>query len=234
MDRRSDKEISGVPAEISLYEGFLFDLDGTLINSAKDIGVAVNYALMKLGKATVPLSKIIKHVGYGGRRLMEGVLGTEDEELVDRAVELFREYYFSNPACYTYLYPYVREMLEILKKKDKKVAVITNKYEDISRRILKKLGILDTIDLLVGGDTTPYKKPHPYPVVYAVERLGLDRERTVMIGDSEADVGAGKSAGVKTGLVLFGFGDREKSLQASPDFVINSFSQIISRLDGKV
>jgi len=230
MDRQSDREISGISPEITKFQTFFFDLDGTLIDSSKDIAVAVNYALRQLGMSPLPEEEIIKHVGYGGKKLMEGVLKTDNSLLVEKAVELFREYYFSNPAVYTRLYPYARKVLEKLKKQGKKVAVITNKYEDISRQILKKLEIEGLIDLLVGGDTTPYKKPLPYPVIYAMERLGSKTEETVMIGDSEADIKAGKSAGLKTGFVEFGFGNREKSLNERPDFVISSFKEIFHLL----
>ncbi|NPA16944.1 MAG: HAD-IIIA family hydrolase [Aquificae bacterium] len=210
---------------------FFFDLDGTLIDSSKDIAVAVNYALKQLDMHPLPEEEIIKHVGYGGKKLMEGVLRTDNPLLVEKAVRLFREYYFSNPAVYTRLYPYAGELLEKLKKQGKKIAVITNKYEDISRQILKKLEIEGLIDLLVGGDTTPYKKPLPYPLVYAMEKLGSGAEKTVMIGDSEADIKAGRSAGLKTVFVEFGFGDREKSLEENPDYTISSFKQILDVVD---
>ncbi|WP_456391996.1 HAD family hydrolase [Persephonella sp.] len=231
MDRQGKREIPGISPEIKNLSTFFFDLDGTLIDSSKDIAVAVNYALRCLGMEELPESEIIKHVGYGGRRLMEGVLGTDREEIIEKAVGLFREYYFANPAVYTELFPHARELLEKLKDRNKKVAIITNKYEDISRQIIKKLGIDHLVDLLVGGDTTPYKKPQPEPLLHALDRLESTEKEAIMIGDSEADIKAGRSAGLKTVFVEFGFGDREKSLEENPDYIISSFKQILDIID---
>ncbi|MBK3331803.1 HAD-IA family hydrolase [Persephonella atlantica] len=227
MDRQSVRKISGIQAEIKNKDTFLFDLDGTLINSSKDIAVAVNYALKKLGFPALEEKEIIKHVGYGGKKLIEGVLKTDDNELIEEGVRLFREYYFSNPAVYTTLYPYVYETLELLKKEKKKVAVVTNKYQDISEQILKKLNIVHLIDLIVGGDTTPSKKPEREPVMFALKNLNSNPENAVMIGDSEADVQAGRSAGVKTVFVTYGFGKEDKVLPLKPDFIINSMRQLL-------
>jgi len=215
------------PFKIDQFSTFLFDLDGTLINSAKDIAVAVNHTLQKLGYPTKTEEEIIKHIGYGGKKLMEGVLGTTDQQLIDKAVEIFRSYYFENPCVYTKPYPYVEEVLKKLKDRNKKIAVITNKYEDISRKILETLGLSQYIDTVVGGDTTPYKKPDPYPVKYTLEVLNSSPKEAVMIGDSEADIQAGKGSGVKTALVVFGFGNKELSLQKKPDYIITSYKEML-------
>ena len=224
MDRQSNTEISGIQTEINT---FLFDLDGTLIDSSKDIAIAVNYALEKLGKSPLPEEEIIKHVGYGGRKLMEGVLKTEDKKLIDEGVRLFKEYYFSNPAEYTVLYPYAEELLLKLKKEGKKTGIVTNKYEDISRRILNKLGIEKLIDLLIGGDTTDRKKPEPEPVLFALKRLNSSSHNSIMIGDSEADIQAGKNAGLKTVLVTYGFGKTDLALSLKPDYVVESLGDLL-------
>ncbi|WP_457639864.1 HAD family hydrolase [Persephonella sp.] len=227
MDRQGNTEVSDISSQIKNSQLFLFDLDGTLIDSSKDIAEAVNYALEKLGIHPKPENEIIKHVGYGGRKLMEGVLGTADEELLEESVKLFREYYFSNPVKYTQLYPYVVELLQKLKEEGKKTAVVTNKYEDISRQIIEKLGIDRLIDAVVGGDTTQQKKPHPQPVVYAVKLLGGTPEKAVMVGDSETDIKSGKSAGTKTVLVTYGFGKTDLALQENPDLIIGSLKELL-------
>ncbi len=219
MDRQSKTEISGIQTTIDTY---LFDLDGTLINSSKDISVAVNYTLEKLGLTPLPEKEIIKHVGYGGKKLLQGVLSTQDEDLLDKAVKIFREYYFANPAEYTTLYPYTEELLRKLKEENKKIAVVTNKYEDISRQILEKLGVMSLIDIVIGGDTTEYKKPQPEPVLYAISILGSSPEKSIMIGDSETDIISGKQAGTKTALVLYGFGKKDIALSHNPDFVVKT------------
>ncbi|WP_457622703.1 HAD family hydrolase [Persephonella sp.] len=230
MDRQDDQKVSRVHDQIEHIREkdiFLFDLDGTVIDSSKDIAVAVNYTLEKLGKDPLDESEIIKHVGYGGRKLMEGVLKTDDNLLIDRAVSIFREYYFKNPAEYTVLYPYVEDLFIELKKRNRKIGIVTNKYEDISKRIIEKLGIDSYLDILVGGDTVERKKPDPYPILYAVESLGSKLDSSVMIGDSEADVQAGRSAGTVTVFVTYGFGKKEKVVLHNPDIVLDSLYPIL-------
>jgi len=230
MDRQNNQEISGVQNQINHItqkDLFLFDLDGTIIDSSKDIAVAVNHTLNMLGMDPLPEDHIIRHVGYGGRRLMEGVLKTTDSQIIDKAVSIFRDYYFKNPAEHTVLYPYVEDLFILLKKNSKKIGIVTNKYEDISRKIIKKLGIDMYIDILVGGDTVERKKPDPYPILYAVESLGSKVEESVMIGDSEADIQAGKSAGLTTVFVNYGFGNTDKVILYSPEIVIESMDQIL-------
>jgi len=177
------------------FDAYLFDLDGTLIDSSLDIAEATNFTLKKLGFKPRPVDEIIKHVGYGGRKLLEGILGTDDRNIIDRAVSIFREYYFSNPSKYTKLYPGVLETLETIKDRGKKVAVITNKYEDISKRILDDVGIIQYIDIVIGGDTLSRKKPDPEPVLHVIDRFSVAPDRALMVGDSETDIISGKSAG---------------------------------------
>jgi len=203
-------------------ELFLFDLDGTLINSADDIVEAVNYALKKLGFEPLPKEEIVKHVGYGAKNLMKDVLNTTDEDLIERATKLFAEYYLANPIVYTKPYPYIVETLQTLKNKDKKIGVITNKMSSISEEILEKLDLMKYIDILVGVDTTSERKPSPVPVLYACENLKTSPEKSILIGDSEVDIQAGKNAGTKTGLVMYGYGKTHLALQENPDFIFET------------
>jgi phosphoglycolate phosphatase len=205
---------------------YLFDLDGTIIDSGKDIAVAANYALTKLDKKPLPENEIIKHVGYGGHKLIEGILNTSDTDIIEKGVRYFREYYFSNLTTYSKPYPYVEEVLKDLKNKGKNLGVITNKYEDLSIQILKELNLLNFFDVVVGGDTTSEKKPNPMPVFHALEKINTDSKNAIIIGDSEADILAGKNAGIKTCLVTYGFGKLGIAKKYNPDFIINSFKEV--------
>ncbi len=227
MDRQSDKNISGVYIEkvdLSHIDTFLFDLDGTLIDSSEDIYRAVLHTLNKLGLSALPKKEVIKHVGYGGKKLLQGVLNTDDEDLLREAVSIFRDYYFSHPVEYTKLYSGIEELLKKIKEKGKRTAIVTNKYEDISKQIVEKLGISDYIDLIIGGDTLSEKKPSPLPVIYASEKLGS--KKAIIIGDSETDIKSGKEAGIETCLVLYGFGKKDIALSFNPDYVIKHARQI--------
>ncbi len=226
MDRQNKENLQGIL--LKQLDTFLFDLDGTLIDSSKDIAVSANYALKTLGFDELEESQIIKHVGYGGENLIRNILLVKDEELIKKAVEIFREYYFSNPAVYTKAFENITQILENLKKRNKKLAVITNKYRDISVEILKKLNLIDFFDEVIGGDTFENKKPHPQPIIETLKIL--KSQRAVMIGDSEADINAGKSAGVTTALVLYGFGNPEKLKTLKPDFTFKTTAELLEAI----
>ncbi len=207
-------------------ELYIFDLDGTLLDSGKDIALAANYAFEKLNLKTFSEEEIISKVGYGAKKLIEELIPEYPQEIKDKTLEYFKEFYYSNPVIYSRLYEGAEETLKKLKELSKKVAVVTNKYEALSVEILKKLNVIDYIDLVVGADTTSEKKPHPLPVFYTLEKLKSDKDKSIIIGDSETDVLTGKNAGIKTALVLQGYGNKELALSLNPDFVLDSLKFI--------
>lgn len=207
------------------FDLYIFDLDGTLLDSKEDIAIAVNYGLEKLGLGKRPAEEVVKFVGYGAKKLIEDLLPDHPQEIKDKLLEYFRKFYAANPVIKSTLYEASVEILESLKHRGKKTAVVTNKYEGISVDILKHFGILDLVDIVVGADTTAEKKPSPVPVLYAVEKLGQLPEKSIMIGDSETDILAGKSAGTYTCLVLHGYGNKQAALSLGPDFVIKNFKE---------
>ncbi len=233
MDIQSNTEIRN--KELKKLKTFLFDLDGTLINSADDIAEAVNYTLKQLNRELLPKEEIVKYVGYGAKKLMEDVLkltgNNINDEIIEKATKMFRDYYLSNPCIYTTPYPYTEELLKFLKGNNKKVGVITNKYEEVSKKILDKLTLSKYIDIVVGGDTVGEKKPSAKPVNYALNKLNTKPEESIFIGDSEVDIQAGKNANTKTGLVLYGYGKIELAKQLNPDYIFNSFKEILKKLE---
>jgi phosphoglycolate phosphatase len=207
-------------------ELYIFDLDGTLLDSGKDIALAANYAFEKLNLKTFSEEEIISKVGYGAKKLIEDLIPGYPQEIKDKALEYFKEFYYSNPVIYSRLYEGAEESLKKMKELSKKVAVVTNKYEALSVEILKKLNVIDYIDLVVGADTTSEKKPHPLPVFYTLEKLKSDKDKSIIIGDSETDVLTGKNAGIKTALVLQGYGNKEVALSLNPDYVLDGLKFI--------
>jgi len=207
-------------------ELYIFDLDGTLLDSGKDIALAANYAFEKLNLKTFSEEEIISKVGYGAKKLIEELISEYPQKIKDRTLEYFKEFYYSNPVIYSRLYEGAEETLKKLKELSKKVAVVTNKYEALSVEILKKLNVIDYIDLVVGADTTSEKKPHPLPVFYTLEKLKSDKDKSIIIGDSETDVLTGKNAGIKTALVLQGYGNKELALSLNPDYILDSLKFI--------
>jgi phosphoglycolate phosphatase len=205
----------------------MFDLDGTLVDTSVDITNALNYALNSHGVRSLTVEDTKNLVGEGLTKLIEKVLGSDKEQLRDDAMRKFLDYYSEHLADYSREYPYVRETLEIMTGYKK--AVISNKRESLSARLLDLLGLLKYFDLVVGSDTTPEKKPSGVPVVYALQRLKVSAADALMIGDSNYDIEAAKKAGVKTIAVTYGY--RGRQYLADADFVIDSFGNLPAVLD---
>ncbi len=213
----------------------IFDLDGTLVDSSIDITNAINYAIEPYGIKPITVQETISLVGEGISSLMEKIVSrsqkSEDRRQTeninrDILVERFLEYYSAHLIDNTPVYPGVRETLE--KLKDYKKAVISNKREALSIKILNDLGLLKYLDLVVGSDTTSGKKPSPIPIFYVLSKLNIKPEDTVIVGDSNFDIEAGKAAGIKTIAVTYGY--RPLELLRDADFVIDKMEELINLL----
>ncbi|WP_333653523.1 HAD family hydrolase [Dissulfurispira sp.] len=213
----------------------IFDLDGTLIDSSIDITNAINYAIEPYGVKPVTVQETIGLVGEGITRLMEKIIDrgqkSEDRSQTkeidkDILVDRFLEHYSAHLVDKTTVYPGVRETLERLK--DYKKAVISNKREALSTKILNDLGLLKYLDLVVGSDTTPERKPSPVPILHVLSKLNIRPEDAVIVGDSNFDIEAGKAAGIKTIAVTYGY--RPLDLLKGADFIINRMDELIDIL----
>ncbi len=205
---------------------FLFDLDGTLIDSAEDIALILRTTLERIGKTYKMPQSIKNFIGGGVKALLERVL---KEEFKEEYVELFRKYYRENPVIKTKPYKGIPEVLFNLKQEGKKLAVITNKPEDISREILKRLNLLEFFDFIAGGDTFPEKKPSPMPLVRSLQILGENVEGAIMIGDTSADITAAVCAGIKTAFAEWGYSE---DVKIKADFYLKKPEDILGLISG--
>lgn len=208
---------------------FLFDLDGTLIDSKDDIAAAVNCVLEELGYPHLPVARVVEFVGHGVRKLLERTLreihGREPgEDLLQQGVELFREAYPRKMLERTRLYPGVEEALRLLSWAN--MAVVSNKPERYSRPILKALGVSGRFRAILGEESTHAYKPDPKPLHFAMELCGATPPETVMVGDSEADILAGRAAGITTCAVTGGFHTREELETCEPDLIIDRLPEL--------
>ena len=215
----------------------IYDLDGTLIDSCRDIANAVNWTLKEIGLHELSLEQISSFVGRGVTNLMTGVLKealkyekTSDcepqiGELIERSIKLYRTYYAKHLLDETKLYPSVRVVLEHFK--DRKQAVITNKPEGFSNEILRGLKIDSYFFKVIGGDQQLPKKPAPEPVLEIVKFAQVDLNETVLIGDSAIDVETGRNAKVRTIAVTYGFSSPEEIERSKPDMVVNDFAELM-------
>jgi phosphoglycolate phosphatase len=208
---------------------FIFDLDGTLIDSKEDIAAAVNHVLARMDLPPLPVSRVVEFVGHGVKRLLERTLREihrrePEEPLLHEGLELFRQEY---PKCMldrTRLYPGVKEALDDLSWAD--MAVVSNKPERYSRPILEGLEIAGRFRAILGEETTHAYKPDPAPLQCAMELCGADPSLTVMVGDSSADIEAGRAAGITACAVTGGFHTREELLACSPDLLVDDLREL--------
>jgi len=202
----------------------LFDLDGTLVDSAADIANAFNYAIGLHGVPPVSRPEIEAMLGEGMVLIMKKF--DEWKELgVDPATirKHFREYYLEHIAVYSAPYPGVEDTLQRLK--DFKKAVVSNKLEVFTMKTLKLLRLLHYFDLVVGGDSGPEKKPSPQAILSVLSKLGVPADETLMVGDTAYDIEAGRGAGVKTVAATYGYGSPGFSDRA--DFTMDTFPELI-------
>ena len=192
-------------------KALVFDLDGTLIDSKRDLVLAVNATLRAIGREELPAERVASYVGSGAPVLISRALGGQaDPTLLQRALQFFLEYYQEHELDYTREYPGVREALEQLNGTP--MAVLSNKPVSISVRILEGLGLAQFFQVIYGGNSFATKKPDPLGAHKVLGDLKIAASEAAMVGDSEVDVQTARNAGMISAIVNFGFGmhDRKK------------------------
>jgi phosphoglycolate phosphatase len=215
------------------YDVVGFDLDGTLLDTARDLGEALNHALALAGRATIPLDEIPGLIGGGTTQLVRGGLlrtGGIDEAEVPALTEQLVAYYAANIARHTALYPGGAAMLAALEARGVQIAVATNKREDLARRVFDELGLSHRLATVIGGDTLgpDRAKPKPDMLIEMVRRTGA--RRAAFVGDTSYDIGAARAAGLPVVAVSFGFCDKPAHLLGA-DAVIDHFDELIPALE---
>ncbi len=220
--------ISGLAAvQIHLV---VFDLDGTLVDSKKDLALSVNAMREQMGLAPLPFELIASYVGHGVTALVTRALGdVASEENVQQGLAYFLDYYRRHMLDHTRMYPGVPEALEELRSR--KLAVLTNKPVRFSQEMLTRLGVAQKFAYIYGGNSFPNKKPDPMGLHKLMADLRVSPRQTLMVGDSDTDVLTGRNAGVWTCGVTYGFG--APSLQeARPDVLLDDLRELPHLLDG--
>lgn len=221
---QSAVDTTGVPVNTQLL---VFDLDGTLIDSSLDIAWCANRALEAMGHSPVSVEYIKKNIGWGVKMLLERLMPGSGDESVSRAREKFLEFYAERLVVDTHLYPGVKETLGYFAQKGKKMAIVTNKPEALTRRILDLLGLGSFFLAVAGGDSFANRKPHPEPLLKVLASFGLAGTEAVFVGDSPIDSEAGRSAGIFTIGVPYGYRGGANLEDAGFDILIKDFSELI-------
>ena len=218
----------------------LFDLDGTLIDTAPDLMNAHNHVMQKFGYETKSTNEIRNLVGKGAASMIGRSLWNQarkelkkidDEKIKSKMVDEFIDYYGKNIAVESRLLPGVLDFLKWCKKNNISMAVCTNKTEHLAVDLLKKIGIYDYFEYVAGYNTFEYCKPDPRHLTNVIEIIQGDIKKSIMIGDSETDAETAKSAGVPFILIDNGYTEK-KSTEIHHDHLIKDFigiEEIISK-----
>lgn len=211
----------------------IWDLDGTLVESAPDLANALNTLLIEQGQHTHAVDKVRTMIGHGVAKLIERGFRAAGLPLSDEQVgELeprFMEIYTACATENTYLVEHAREALEHFYHAGVRQGLCTNKPAGVTRQILQKLDISGFFGSVIGGDSTAAKKPDPLPLQTCLEELGVSAGDALMVGDSGADVGAARAAGMPVILVPDGYtGAPAETLGA--DHVVDSIADVPARL----
>jgi phosphoglycolate phosphatase len=191
------------------FDVVVFDLDGTLADTALDLAASLNHALTALGRSPLSAQDVRRMVGHGARAMLEKGLaatGGVDDALIEQAFPLLLHDYEKHIADHTKPFDGVEAALAALEAQGTKLAICTNKLEALTHSLIAALGWQGRFAAIVGGDTLPQRKPDPAPVHAAIERAGGGR--AVFVGDSITDTEAARAAGIGCVALTFGFSDR--------------------------
>jgi len=188
----------------------LFDLDGTLVDTAPDLAVAANHMLRTLGRSTFDVATVATWIGDGVPRLIKRALtgerfGEPEPRLFAEAEALYNHYYEAHVADHSVLYPRVPETLGTLRESGFRLACVTNKAARFTEPLLVALGLRSYFEVVLSGDSLARTKPDPYPLVVASDRLKVALEGVALVGDSGNDMRAAKAAGMRAIAVSYGY-----------------------------
>ncbi len=207
----------------------LFDLDGTLIDTAPDLAYALNSLLLENGLNEKPYEQIKPLVALGGKALIKFGFDCDEShpEFTNRHLRIL-EIYTNNIDKFSKLFDGIDKLFNVIKNQNMFWGIVTNKPENLTHLLLEKLSL--NPDVVVCGDTLEYNKPHPAPLLYACAQLGVSPQHCWFVGDDKNDMVAGKNASIKTIAVTYGYGKVEQDWNY--DYLIKKPSEILELMNG--
>jgi len=224
-----------IEKSLALPKAILFDLDGTLVDSAPDIGAAVNELLATRNLPPLSVDQARSMIGHGVKKLVERAFAASgtplDEAALDRANRDMAPIYRRHLTKLTTLMPGAKEVVAHFHVAGVALGVVTNKPQVATREVLLHFGFTDRLGAIVGGDAVSHQKPAPDALFMALERLRVDPADALMVGDSAADVGAARAAGVPVALVRGGY-TQVPVEELGADLVCDSLLDLPAALQG--
>ncbi len=211
------------------YSGYLFDLDGTLVDTAPDINAALNHALTLHGGRPVNEALTRHWVGHGARALITEAIAdqTLEDALLDTLLTDFLDYYIANISVLSTPYAGVLAAMDALRDRGARLAVVTNKLARLTEPLLDELSLTDYFDTIVCGDTADAPKPDAAPALFACGKMGVPPADALFVGDSAADVGCARAAGCPVVVVRDGYNHGIPAGELGADAVIESFLDLV-------
>ena len=207
----------------------LFDLDGTLADTAPDLAAAANAMRTARGLAPVPLALLRPVASHGARGLLQVAFECAPDDADYEALRVeFLDRYEAALAVDSRLFDGMPDVLDALESRGIAWGIVTNKAMRFTDPLTRLLGLADRAKTIVAGDTTPFTKPHPASLLYAADRLGLPPTTCVYVGDDLRDIAAGHAAGMQTIAAGWGYGDAPRSWEA--DAVLDDPRELIALL----
>ena len=208
------------------YDTYVFDLDGTLLSTLGDLAASFNHALRANGMSERTIDEVRRFVGNGVKKLMERAIpGGLDNPLFEKTFADFRQHYMHHNLDTTCPYPGVMEMLESLRSRGKKVAVVSNKFYAATQALCKHF-FGDLVDVAIGEREGIRKKPAPDTVNEALAQMNVGKERAVYIGDSDVDIMTANNCGMPCISVLWGFRDYDFLVEHGATIFVTSPLQL--------
>ncbi len=208
------------------------DLDGTFLDTRKDLITSTNHVRARFGLEPLEPEGVYRLVGRGARALVERALGPERAEHHDEGIRLLLAHYGEHCLDHTVPYPGMVEMVDRLSACGVRFSVVTNKPEQLSRRILDGLGLTRRLAAVVGGDTFPERKPDPRGVEHVRTLCGFGKAESLMVGDSPVDAETSRAAGIACCGVLWGL-DPEGMREARPEFLVETAAELEAVIEGE-
>jgi len=217
---------------VSRVDLLIFDLDGTLIDSKRDLVCAVNATRNHAGMEALDSETVYSYVGEGAPTLIRRALGpAAADQQVEEELKFFISYYSQHLVDHTTLYPGVTDTLDRLAAAGVKMAVLTNKPVRMSRAIVEALGVARLFARVYGGNSFEQKKPHPIGIETLMSECDVARDRTMMVGDSSVDIRTARNADVRACGVTYGF--QPETLAADPpDLVVDRIEELADWVTG--
>lgn len=213
-----------------MFKAAIFDLDGTLLDSAEDLERACNYALSKFNLPQVDSQKYKLMLGFGRRRVIELIVseffGFEEKDVVDKFLEYYNEFYESHMLDNTKPFPGIMNMLNVLSDSGVITAVLSNKSHDNTVKLTNEF-FKDKIKYSAGLKEGCLAKPHPDSLLNLLNTLNLKKEECIYIGDTEIDIQVAKNAGVQSLGVLWGFRSEDIMRKENADFMASTMEELI-------